>query len=454
MTARNTPVALLTTPCQHRLDKLPQEILAIICKHLHTGASRSLISTIGASCDLKALRLVSQSFQGPAAQWLFKVLLLRPHFDYWRDFASIVSSPLLAKHVECLEVVNIEHLVCPIAGMISFAPCLENQAYHDALPSPKLGIGSSFAKSYKLTIEKSIEHREKTSQNDYGVPSCRNREFAYARYNYWRDGRNDIQKILRSARRSRIDLSKLARLREVRVVEHNDFVLLPTLYDLPAGSAVKKLASVVARDDIVNTKCWHLVYAENLELMIRTLQDSGHNLPSLAIHHSLEILNNVPKITKLSGLRKLTLEQPRYLTLCIERWIQRKFRLTQWLTDLPYLDTLEISQVWEAGSFNIVGLLRGQRYPQLRSLSLKGVFTTAEDIREFVGAHINALEALTIEMPVISSSRWQMLRDEIRSRYVNLDKMSIFSLILVRSKAAGCISQNIARDILRMQALT
>ena len=72
------------------------------------------------------------------------------------------------------------------------------------------------------------------------------------------------------------------------------------------------------------------------------------------------------------------------------------------MKNLAGLHTLELHQSTEDKQLiNILRLMAGHNYPNLKVLTLDHILTRGADLWTFLRPHLGALESLTIETPVI-----------------------------------------------------
>lgn len=390
---------------------LPNELLSIVCENLHPRRTCFESRVSGATCDLKALRLVSKRFKDIAAQWIFKVIMLRPHPDFWERLSAIADRPYLAKYVACLEVVTTEHLDNMRRRQDMARTCYTPECRNcDGLVKARFDIGSTLAKVSEQTMCSS-------GVDEYGSRLKQ-------RYRYWEDGATQIKQMLEGFQNplvdssKRFDFGKLVNLRSIVTMENRDLIMIDPRDGVYGQCKCENIYLGLRRKiEWIGgyLRVWHEIHTRNLELAIQTMIQSGNPLSSLSFHRSAAMLRYAPTEARLLNLRTLTLGRP-YKGRSESDFgpYAREHLMTQWLTDLPNLHTLKITQSLKvAGMVNIVRALGDQRYPNLKVLYLKHVVTTATDLRKFLMLHLAGLESLIIDTPVIFTPDWHVLQKEI-----------------------------------------
>ena len=112
------------------------------------------------------------------------------------------------------------------------------------------------------------------------------------------------------------------------------------------------------------------------------------------------MLGDTSQSKSLPNLHRLTLARPYGGVSRAERW--EPLQLAPWMKDLAGLHTLELHQSTEDKELiNILRLMEGHNYPNLKVLTLDHILTRGIDLWIFLRPHLGALESLTIETPVI-----------------------------------------------------
>ena len=348
------------------------------------------------------MRLVSKRFQDIAAQWIFKVIMLRPHPDYWKSLSELSDRPHLAKYMACLEVVTAEYLdflekVHQIGCTLEYRNC-------DGLVKARSDIGSTLAKVSEQTMSSS------------GVDVYKSR--LKRRYEYWEDGATKIKQTVKALRDPLIDSSKLfdfgklARLRSIIAIQNRDLVMIDTGDGIYSQCRCENAELGLRRKIGDRYRVWRKVQTANLELAVQAMMRSGNSLSSLSLHESTAMINYAPTEAQLWNLRTLILGLPYKDFTDVHFKCQGVVK--GWLTDLPNLHTIKITQSSNVTDMvNIVYALRSQRYPNLKMLHLKRVVTTAAHLREFLAFHLVRLESLIIDTAVIFTPDWLVLKHEI-----------------------------------------
>lgn len=402
-----------------KLDKLPIEILYGICDALHSSEPGFPSSIDENSCNLKALRLVSRYFRDVPVAALFKTILFHPHPERWSMLANVANAPELAEHVRHLEVVNIEVLSC-VHPLDDWTQCfyLPYRGDYDILAYPRHGIGSTYARSF--------DGSNGSADTEDIV------EKHYRKYRYWADGGREMELLLRAGSVPLFDLHKLPNLRAITTLDRPNIVKIPVREWSERGAPVAQPGNIVFVDryDIDSgARNTNKVEPVHLEYAIGAVRQSTAALPSLVLHHSCEVMRMWPNSPSLSHLRRLVIARP-YRGLSENKWSDRTGKiiihqdisirrndLATWVKELPSLHTLEITQsTYDHELLNLLHFLKGRKYPNLKVLYLKRVLSFATDLRQFIFAHMDNLESLTIDTPAIFTSEWETLKEEIEHK--------------------------------------
>ena len=347
-------------------------------------------------------------------------MLLRPHPERWSMLANIANTPDLAKHVKYIEVADIDVLSL-IHSLDHWTRCFYSPRVGDykILAYPRHGIGSTYARSF--------DGSNGSADTEDIV------EKHYRKYRYWVDGGREMERLLRASSVPLIDLGKLPNLRAMTTLDPRNIVSVPIREWSNRGEPVAQPGNIVFvdRHEIDSTGRYHQLgrieaSPEHLEYAIGAIHQSTAALPSLILHQSCEVIRMWPNSPSLPHLRRSVIARPYQgvsenertdrsrINVVHQDTIIRRNDLATWVKELPSLHTLEITQSTNDHELlNLLHLIRNQRYPNLKKLYLKRVLGFAVDLRQFVFAHMDGLESLTIDTPAVLTSQWEVLKEDI-----------------------------------------
>ena len=327
---------------------------------------------------------------------------MRPHPERWDMLSGIANKPYLARHVECLKVVTTgmpwTHSLpkweyCFFQDLQEIPQKIEK---FEVMAQPRLGIGSTFAKSAELGVVG--VSRAHTLQDV---------EKAYERYRYWVNGEHQIRRMIKNDLTPSVDWCKLLRLRSIDTLEGNDIVQVP-------ARITRSGKNILVDRRVIDACCpyGNRIDTYNLHFAVQSVYESGNCLSRLTLHHAVEMLADTSQLTHFPNLYRMTLARPYRDISHAEEFDQ--IQMAPWIENLPELHTLELHQSPEDERLiNIPRLMAHHNCPNLKVLTLNHILTTATDLSIFLRPHIGALECLTIETPVISPPDWNSMREEL-----------------------------------------
>lgn len=165
-----------------------------------------------------------------------------------------------------------------------------------------------------------------------------------------------------------------------------------------------------------------------LEFCLFELQRAGKALDNLKLNSFGEISHNSDMQLDLSHLRSLTIdlsdhremaETCEYYLYAIREPHILALPVSSWFSALTNIDTLSITQPPSRMNVDILRVFKHHRFPKLRNLNLQRVATQDDTLIEFLEAHKETLEALTIDQPLIPPHRWDPLKKDIAELFVS-----------------------------------
>ncbi len=419
----------------------PPEVLAEICQHFENDKD-----------TLRALRLVNQFLGVEASKYLYKTLLVYQTHRSWKKLHFISQCQHLNHYTEELELATLEYL--PV--------------YADF-------------EAWKLATSEARLVTQRLSNSLAGATAVMSEVDRYRSYCNWQHGEQKLLNAMESDGgalaflRQSIGVITFPNLHTVKSLGAHE--LWPSTPQGPTNRRERETAVVESLKP--NTKTCkrmsaHLCFALEVFHLSGPL---GSNIVSLEFHRYREILvEQTFNIPALRELQNLTLSFPSgpeeeiyskmwgpvrtdkhspcihhapftsysdpqdilvskvlhdYEHIHPETIFKLKhtadyrilqWKLAHWLRDAQELKTLKILTQdldnWPCNAYrNVIRLFNDATWPKLRIIHFNETFVTSLYLLPFLKKHVDNLESLCIEDPIVKLIDWQWIADKIRMMF-------------------------------------
>ncbi|KAK0514662.1 hypothetical protein JMJ35_003279 [Cladonia borealis] len=358
----------------------PPEVLAEICQHFENDKN-----------TLRTLRLVNAFLAVEASRYLYKTLLVYQIDRSWKKLHFVSQCQHLTHYTEELELATLEYL--PV--------------YADF-------------ETWKLATLGARLVAQRYSSSLAGAAAVMSEADLYGSYCEWQDGEQNLLDVMTAAARGALSFRvvKFPNLHTIKSLGAHE--LWPSTPQGPTNRRARETAVLRSKNPDAGTckrMSAHFCFALEVFRLSGTL---GSNIVSLELHRYREILyGQTFSIPALRELQNLTLSFPSGPEEIIYSSMRGPWKLAHWLRDAQELKTLRILtqdlENWACHGYrDVVRLFQDAAWPKLRNIQFNEAFMTSKYLLPFLKKHLDKLESLCIEEPIVKKDDWQELADKIR----------------------------------------